>query len=1595
MNFKKQVSFLFLICLFPLLHRAQVITPFSNIYQTTQKGGIVFLSNVALGCSANPPTATGTCATGSAEMPPSGTWRDNVFVSAYVDVDNDANTFMSSSDSLNLPSCSQISKAYLFWGASGDNTSNRTTIKMKVNNGSYQTITASYSQTNTTGFNTYHCYADVTALLSSGGIRSRVFVADIPSGEVGNSNTFGSWNLVVVYRNDLLTMRQLTIFSGLANISNGNPVVNVPISGFLTPLSGPVTFEVGMYVHDGDRGSTGDDLKFNGAGTFLNLTDAVNPGSDVMNSTVAYNGTLTPFRNPNMNNTAGLDADIYVPDNSGKTYIGNAATTCTFQMTTNSETYLPQVVTTAIDVYEPDVRASVTARDVNGGLLVPGDIIEYRVKGVNIGSDPSVNTYLVDTLDIKANYIPNSTRILFGPNSGTMTDIAGDDQAEFNATTRVLKVRIGLGANAVIGGTVINSSSGADSTIITYSVMATTSCIKIGCNSTIFARAYIYGTGAVSSNTYNNASNPGIYDTNGCPLPGTTASPITATGCAVPTASNNSPACLGTNVIFSSPSDSDPTLTYLWSGPLSYTSAIQNPTLTNFSSGMAGIYNVTLAIPSSTCKAVLGTTVTVNLCPTAVNDVTNTIQNTPVTGNASTNDINSTGGTFSISGQPTGGVLVINPATGQYTFTPSPTFTGVTTATYVLCNGSPVVCSTATITFTVYPTLTAHTDIVNTTPSVSVTGSLLPNDNGIVPNATYSVSITQPPGTVGSFTINPVTGQYTFAPHPAFVGTAQTTYTVCNTSVLPIVCSPTNIIINVFPNPAPVNDATNTAINTPVVANAGTNDGGTAGGSFSITNQPAGGTITINPATGQFTFTPSPTFTGVTTATYVLCNGAPVTCSPAVITITVYPAIQANPDVVNTTPSVSVGGNVLNNDNGIVTNATYSVTITQPASSTGTFVYNPATGQYTFIPNPNFIGTAQTTYTVCNTSVNPVICSNTTITINVFPNPAPVNDATLTLINTPVSGNAGANDGGTTGGSFSITGQPNGGTIVMNPANGQFTFTPNSGFTGITTATYVLCNGAPVTCSTAIITITVYPNIEANPDYATTPINTPVSGTVLINDTGMVPGGSYSVTVSPTPSGQGSITIDPATGQYTFVPVTGFTGTVVTTYTLCQYNGTVQLQCTTSTITIVVGAKSLVGIAKSLGTVNYNNDGSANFTYKITVKNMGNQPLTNVTVSDNLTATFPSPSTYTVVNAPVVTSAVGSQITTDNTYSGAGSSTLLTIPLSSSLAVGRTDTLMFSVKVNPNGYSGVYNNQATVSAVGSGTFVTDVSGNGNNPDEDGDGDPGNNGSPTSYTVDFVRLGLAKSAGKSQSIGGGCYEVQFKFTVKNYGAATVYNINLFDDLNQTFTSPATYTVLTPITVANGYLLPNPNYTGNGANTNLLISGSQLGAGKTDTLYLKVRYCYSGTNTFSNTALVNGSSQPNGGFVTTDVSTDGKDPDKNDNNNPNDAGEDTPTVFYPTPEFSIPEGFSPNNDGVNDVFVIRGLEEFPDNEISILNRWGNVVYKKKGYNSSWDGTANQGLSFGGDQLPEGTYFYILELGKGVQPVKGFIYLNRASR
>ncbi len=80
--------------------------------------------------------------------------------------------------------------------------------------------------------------------------------------------------------------------------------------------------------------------------------------------------------------------------------------------------------------------------------------------------------------------------------------------------------------------------------------------------------------------------------------------------------------------------------------------------------------------------------------------------------------------------------------------------------------------------------------------------------------------------------------------------------------------------------------------------------------------------------------------------------------------------------------------------------------------------------------------------------------------------------------------------------------------------------------------------------------------------------------------------------------------------------------------------------------------------------------------------------------------------------------------------------------------------------------------------------------------------------------------------------------------------------------------------------------------------------------------------------------------------------------------------------------IPNTFTPNNDGINDLWTIQYLEDYPSNHIQVFTRAGQMVYENRGYYKPWNGT------YHGKPLPVDTYYYILEPGSGREPLTGYV-------
>ena len=430
----------------------------------------------------------------------------------------DGDTFNSSSADLSLPACSQVLWAGLYWGAgqgaSGSNTSwivNETTCKLKVPGASsYANITAAqtdyHNNTLIAGFvhTGFKCYADITSLINTANPGGTYTIGNVAS-PAGLGDAYGGWTIVVAYTNSALQIRNLAVFDGNVAIKTGSAAVDVPISGFLTPPTGPVSCELGAVVYDGDRNSTDSfSFKQGGAASFYNLTpNATSDLNDMWNSTITYQGAVVTTRNPSYQNTLGYDADIIELPNTGNAQLGNNQTSATVRFASPSENYMVQVLSTSITQFNPSIKFVKSSTDVNGGSLVGGDVLRYRLEYKNVGADMGTNAVITDNLPFGTTYKAGTLTI----NGVAKTDGNGDDQSEYDFSNNRIIFRVGTGANSSAGGSITATNSATDSGYVEFDVYVTSSCSLTGCIPGVSNSARIDYTG--------NTSLSPLYDSSG------------------------------------------------------------------------------------------------------------------------------------------------------------------------------------------------------------------------------------------------------------------------------------------------------------------------------------------------------------------------------------------------------------------------------------------------------------------------------------------------------------------------------------------------------------------------------------------------------------------------------------------------------------------------------------------------------------------------------------------------------------------------------------------------------------------------------------------------------------------------------------------------------------------------------------------------------------------------------------------------------------------------------------------------------------------------------------------------------------------------
>jgi PKD repeat protein len=284
----------------------------------------------------------------------------------------------------------------------------------------------------------------------------------------------------------------------------------------------------------------------------------------------------------------------------------------------------------------------------------------------------------------------------------------------------------------------------------------------------------------------------------------------------------------------------------------------------------------------------------------------------------------------------------------------------------------------------------------------------------------------------------------------------------------------------------------------------------------------------------------------------------------------------AQNDAAATDMNVAVIIDILANDSdsdGVLVASTVAI-VTAPLN--GSVLINPVTGAVTYTPNLGFAGMDSFTYTVEDN--DGAVSNQATVTIAVgVINVPPVanNDDVTTDEDTPLVIDVLANDTDDNAidpTSVTIITAPTHGTLDVNPLTGEITYTPNANFFGADTFTYTVQDNDALTSNEATVTITVNPVNDApvaNDDEATTDEDTPVLIIVLGNDTdldGTLDATTVAIVSQPA---NGTLDVNPLTGEITYTPNANFFGTDSFAYTVRDNEGVVSNE---ATVTIIVNS---------------------------------------------------------------------------------------------------------------------------------------------------------------------------------------------------------------------------------------------------------------------------------------------------------------------------------------------------------------------------------------------------------------------------------------
>ncbi|WP_100614517.1 beta strand repeat-containing protein, partial [Confluentibacter citreus] len=381
----------------------------------------------------------------------------------YIDIDNDAATFNSSSADLILPNhadgsstdCYRVAYAALYWGSflQSGSRENINQIKLKTPGSStYTNITGEIvydaianpiiSVPNEPGNTPYACYANVTDIISGlTNIEGTYTIADILSSQGFNNSTglSAGWTLLVIYEDPELQTKSFTTYDGFSHIYDGQQLI-IPVTGFRTPQAGSIDLQFAYGALDGDRTRRANKLEINGKEVTTPLRGPANRffGSVIENTNLEPVNAVTYPRNPFNENTLGYDTGFLELKNANPAYIKNNVDSADFRLQVargQADPVYAFFSAFAVDIIAPDIDLTKTVldasgNDIGGEEVDLGQRLFYEITYQSTGNDNVTQFTIKDVLP---------ENVIFNPATDIdLTNAGGATLQSYDPVTRTL-----------------------------------------------------------------------------------------------------------------------------------------------------------------------------------------------------------------------------------------------------------------------------------------------------------------------------------------------------------------------------------------------------------------------------------------------------------------------------------------------------------------------------------------------------------------------------------------------------------------------------------------------------------------------------------------------------------------------------------------------------------------------------------------------------------------------------------------------------------------------------------------------------------------------------------------------------------------------------------------------------------------------------------------------------------------------------------------------------------------------------------------------------------------------------------------------------